>query len=314
MHAMRQAFLLFISAVPAILFLATRTLLVRAEDPTSCPDPPDKPASTMAAPRTAVILGATGAVGKELVHHLGQRVQWQRVLVLNRREVDYSRAGNGKVEQHVVKMEEGALEASAHQLLRDAKVDAVFITMGVGAASKASAETLEHVDVLMPTAFARGAKAAGVRHVGLLTAVGADAASDPGTGLARFVPFLPETSGGGKLYNKLKGRVEANVGALGFASATAFRPAALIGTPHTPWFIATASPLLDRVVPALYASSNINSVAAAMVFDAETRLDAHGAADGDADRAALNVVEGERLQAMYAAVPFEHGVVGGRGN
>ena len=59
-----------------------------------------------------------------------------------------------------------------------------------------------------------------------------------------------------------------------------FRPSALIGTPNTPGFVAAMFGVIDPVMPARYKSSDINTLAAAMVLDAEGRLLLSGAADG----------------------------------
>ena len=281
-------------------------------------DEPDEPAcATTMAPLTAAVLGATGAVGKEVVRHLSARPSWTRIIVLNRREVEYA---DSKVEQHVVKMDEATLEADTARILGNAGADAVFNTMGVGAASKADEATLRKVDVGLPSAFFKGAKAAGVRHASLLTAVGADASANPDSGWF----FVPKTAAGGPLYNHLKGVIEQRTATLNFASSSAFRPAALIGTPHTPKFIALVSPVFDRIVPAKYKSSNINTLAAAMVHDAETKLgaldDAAAVGAGDGTVAGANafpadahtIFEGANLHELYARVPFQHGKVGGK--
>ena len=254
------------------LLLSLLATIVAADEP-SC--------TSSMAPLTAAVLGATGAVGKEVVRHLSARPLWGRIIVLNRREVEYD--ADSKVEQHVVEMDEAPLHAATARILgANAGTDAVFVTMGVGAASKVDEATLRKVDVALPGAFFAGAKAAGARHASLLTAVGADAGANPGSGWF----FMPKTAAGGPLYNHLKGTIEQRAAQLQFASASAFRPAALIGTPHTPKAVAWVSPVFDRILPAKYKSSNINTLAAGMVFDAEQRLgalDAAAAAAGAGD-------------------------------
>ena len=49
-----------------------------------------------------------------------------------------------------------------------------FFYTGVGAPSKVTREELNLVDVLLPTAFCEVSKQCNVKHVSLLTAVGAD--------------------------------------------------------------------------------------------------------------------------------------------
>jgi NAD(P)-dependent dehydrogenase (short-subunit alcohol dehydrogenase family) len=250
--------------------------------------------------RVAAVLGGSGAVGKELVRHLVSRPgQWASIVVLNRRPVaDLNTLP--RVSEQIVSMDsEAKLESETERILKEANVDAVFNTMGVGAPSKAKEEELRRVDLALPAAFARGAKAAGASHFGLLTAVGADASAKPGG----FMGFF-KTSAGGGLYKHLKGSLEDTVKGLQFGSASTFRPAALIGTPNTPGAVAAVTPFFDRIVPAMYQSSQINTLAAAMVFDAESKLKLHG---GDAPASAFAVFEGAELQGTYAGLPFEHG-------
>ena len=72
--------------------------------------------------------------------------------------------------------------------------------MGAGQPSKLTAEQLKHIDLEVPTAFAKASKAAGsVRHMSLLTSVGADASCKPSR--------LTGTVAVGGLYLGLKGQV-----------------------------------------------------------------------------------------------------------
>ena len=241
---------------------------------------------------TAAVLGATGAVGKEVLAHLVKRSDWGKVIVVNRRHIDYK---SSKIEQHIVDMETETLKKSCTAVFKGA--DALFITMGVGAASKVNEEVLRKVDVDLPTACSEGAADAGVKHVSILTAIGANANAKAGTTL---FGILPKTRAGGGLYNQCKGKVEKNIGALPFpAGVSAFRPAALIGTPHTPKVISMISPFLDKVLPTVYRSSRINTLAGAMVLEAENRL-----ASGDAG---TRILEGKALHQLYKDIPFEHG-------
>lgn len=73
--------------------------------------------------------------------------------------------------------------------------------MGIGQPSKVTREELERVDLTIPTAFATASKAAGcVRHISLLSSVGADAEAKPSR--------LMGTAAGGGLYLRIKGKVK----------------------------------------------------------------------------------------------------------
>ena len=81
------------------------------------------------------------------------------------------------------------------------------------------------VDVTLPAAFSTGAKDAGVRHMSLLTAIGANASANIQSWWAKLLG----TSAGGPFYAYCKGSIENTVAGLGFESTAAFRPAALLG-------------------------------------------------------------------------------------
>eukprot|EP00550_Attheya_septentrionalis_P008550 CAMPEP_0198291350 /NCGR_PEP_ID=MMETSP1449-20131203/8908_1 /TAXON_ID=420275 /ORGANISM="Attheya septentrionalis, Strain CCMP2084" /LENGTH=254 /DNA_ID=CAMNT_0043989977 /DNA_START=38 /DNA_END=799 /DNA_ORIENTATION=+ len=250
-------------------------------------------ATSKSASLTAAVIGATGAVGKEIVHHLVKRDAWSKVIVLNRREVSYE---SSKVEQHIVSMDdETNLEETCKTLLSN--TDALFVTMGVGAPSKGDEETLKRVDVTMPSACARGAKTAGVQHVSILSAFGANINAKPAGFFSSKI--MPKTAAGGPLYNKCKGTVEQNMTSLHFPkSVSIFRPAALIGTPSTPGYVASLSKPLDLIVPIQFKSSDINTLAAAMVFDSENKLTS---SDTSSDEA--HIFEGKKLHDLYKSVP-----------
>ena len=239
---------------------------------------------------TAAVIGATGAVGKEVISHLVNRDVWGKVIVINHRHLEYS---SSKIEQHVIAM---ALESVRRECATLTHVDALFITMG-GAASKVSEDVFRKVNVVFPTVCSEGAREAGVKHVSILTALGANADAKPGK---TFSGTLPNTRAGGGLYNQCKGLVESNIRALKFPwGMSAFRPAALLGLPQTPGIVSMYLETLDKVVPANYKSSHINTVAAAMVYEAEQRAETKDRRD--------RIFQGETLQAMYCSVPFAHG-------
>lgn len=76
--------------------------------------------------RTCVVLGATGATGKELVYQLCQSKEWGRITIIHRRELDLKTFHTGldrgltelsedeknKVVQHVVNLDELKSEAN----------------------------------------------------------------------------------------------------------------------------------------------------------------------------------------------------------
>ena len=132
---------------------------------------------------------------------------------------------------------------------------------------QASKNELFRVDVTLPTAFARAARAANVRYAGVLTAVGTD--------ITASYSWVSRTNAGGGWYNHVKGQVEKNTADLGFpAGASMFRPSALLGSSHTPWIVAKLMSGVSGVLPAKYKPISVSDVGAAMAQDAVTRLTA----------------------------------------
>lgn len=260
--------------------------------------------------KTAAVLGATGAVGKEIVKSLTAR-GWEAVL-LNRREVaDVDGEGN-RIRQVVVPMKGGEgggpLESSCEEILRKEGVDAVFVSMGVGAPSKYGGEEgaalLKRVDVDLPTACARGArKVESVKHFSILTAVGADVKAVPDKSDSMF-GLISRARAGGGLYNHCKGKVEENIRSLGFPTFSTFRPAALLGTPNTPASVAFIMGLIDPILPSKWKCSDISILGEAMVKDAEDKLSAQEAGEV-ADTFEFDIFEGEPLHELYARVKRE---------
>eukprot|EP00904_Undaria_pinnatifida_P013794 jgi/Undpi1/9545/HiC_scaffold_27.g12001.m1 len=141
--------------------------------------------------------------------------------------------------------------------------------MGVGKPSKVSREELERVDLAIPTAFAKASRDAGcVRHISLLSSVGADASLKPGR--------LTGTTAGGGMYLGTKGKVEKNFEDVGLESAAFFRPAMLIGNANTPGWGPLASKLVTWMLPKKYKEIHIEALGGAMVKAAVLSLDKKG--------------------------------------
>jgi len=285
-------------------------------------------------------LGGTGAVGSEIVKKLIGRgeTNWDKIVLVNRRKTQ-NVTNDTRIKEYVVDMPEkdfgkmgdicgeiwqkeyGTLLNNSKNTSSSSSSSALFIAMGVGAASKVDEETLRRADLELPSACAKGMKkeinaafAASENkggnygknhhhhqhHVSLLSAVGADANAKPP--VWTFGGLLPKTRAGGGLYNQVKGQVEKNMENLDFPSFSVFRPAALIGTPHTPKIIEWISPVIDKIVPAMFKSSKIDVLASGMVWDAERKL-----LGGDTDsisvvskKTGMDVFEGEKLHNLYA--------------
>jgi uncharacterized protein YbjT (DUF2867 family) len=155
----------------------------------------------------AVVIGATGAVGGALVAELLTSPSCTEVLALARRASNTFDAlpGRDKLQWHVIELSK--IESMTRDTAHGCEV--AFCTMGVGQPRKVSAEEHWRVDVEYARAFARGAAAAGVRHISLLSSVGAKFSSS-------------------NRYLHVKGAAEKAVIDAGIPRTSLFRPSLLV--------------------------------------------------------------------------------------
>lgn len=136
--------------------------------------------------------------------------------------------------------------------LSDANV--AFCTIGHGSSRKSNKEDLLRVDATIPGEFARRCKASGVSYYCLMTAVGADESSQ--------WSWTTKTAAGGGWYNHVKGVAERLTIEAGLPYLMIARPAALLGSPHTPSIMGFVP---NALVPRKYSSANVVDIAGGMV-------------------------------------------------
>lgn len=210
-------------------------------------------------PRTAILLGASGSVGKELLAELERSNAFDRIIVLARKPLDQPHGPQVAV-QLVPKMAPSELERTVVDALRTSDAEAIgFSVLGVGAGTaKLTLEEHRAVDVELNAAFARGLKASGkVRHLLLMSAIGADASASTRGGAA-----------GTPRYSRVKGEAEAAVKAQGPAVVSIFRPAMILGSKHTPGILAAIIPLFKVITPTRFRSIRTTEIARAMMVAA----------------------------------------------
>ncbi len=217
----------------------------------------------------AIVLGASGSVGLALVRELLRDDQFDPIVIVTRRTLaDVVKAARdaGKTLRECVvpDMNPGALEAATIEALRTIEGDVEgFSTLGIGA-NTAKITLAEHraVDVDLNAAFARGLKASGkVKHMGLMTALGADpTAKETGSGAA-----------GRARYNRVKGEAEQAVRAAGPSVVSVFQPAMIIGSQHTPGIAEKIVPLFSFITPARFKSITVDEIAKAMIAVAKAK-------------------------------------------
>jgi uncharacterized protein YbjT (DUF2867 family) len=197
----------------------------------------------------AVIVGATGAVGSALVGELLCSSACREAIAVTRRPFD-AFPGAAKLRVHIVDFER--LERATTEISKSC--EAAFCTMGIGQPRKVAFDEFWRVDVEYAGAFARGAAAAGVRHISLLSSVGADAAS--------LNPYL-----------RAKGTAERVVEQAGIARTSFFRPSLLV-TRKARYGVQdrvtqAVFPIVSPLLPQRYHQVRVEDLARAMRINAE---------------------------------------------
>lgn len=150
--------------------------------------------------KTALLVGATGLIGKQLLELLEKDAYYEKVFVLTRKPL----AVSGKCENKVVNFD--ALD----EMLSTVKADDVFCCLGTTMKVAGSKEAFRKVDYTYPLLTAQYSKQHGASQYLLVSALGAHKNSSV-------------------FYNKVKGEVEEAIGALGFTGYHIFRPSLLLG-------------------------------------------------------------------------------------
>jgi uncharacterized protein YbjT (DUF2867 family) len=213
--------------------------------------------------QAAVVLGASGSVGKALIKELIGNGSFKQIVTLVRRsqpdQVAMARdAGVELRETLVPAMDSDGLETATTNVVRSLEGKVIgFSVLGIGAGTaKLTIDEHRAVDVHLNTALARGLKASGrVEHLAFMSAAGANpTASALGSGAA-----------GMSRYAHVKGEAEESVKENGPAVVSIFRPAMIIGSQHTPWLLEKVLPAFSFVTPAKFKSITVQQIAKAMV-------------------------------------------------
>lgn len=155
----------------------------------------------MANPETTVLIaGATGMVGGYALGRLEGRAGVERIVPVGRRA---PAATGPHITPQIVDF--AALPSTAPIPARTA-----LCALGTTLKKAGSEEAFIAVDFKAVTAFARWAKAGGVKVFGLVSSLGADARAS-------------------SLYMRVKGEAEDTIAALGFPTFIALRPGLLLG-------------------------------------------------------------------------------------
>ncbi len=150
--------------------------------------------------RTALLAGATGLVGRELLSLLLDDSDVAEVVALTRRPLA---TPHPKLQQGIVAFDQLASFALP-------PVDDFYCCLGTTIKQAGSEQAFREVDLLYPVAIARMALAAGASRCLFVSAMGANPQSHV-------------------FYNRTKGELEAELAQLPFLTVFAFRPSLLAG-------------------------------------------------------------------------------------
>lgn len=214
--------------------------------------PPDStlPLAEAVTPYSAIVLGATGNVGRRIVHLLTQDPLCQKVVLVTRRNTGHFT--HPKVSEVVVNMDRLEQELAP----RIPKVDIALAAFGIGKGTATmSDDEVRKIEVSYPQAFCRAAKAAGATVGGVMTAAGANARS-------------------AMRYARILGEKEDAVSSVNFRFLGLYRPAVILGNSNTPGFLNRIMPLLHWAMPSKYHSIHKNDLARAMVTQSQQAFQA----------------------------------------
>lgn len=152
--------------------------------------------------RSAVVFGATGLVGKTLVHELLLRQEYERVVAVTRKDTGLR---NSKLEQIMIT---DFSNLSDHE--RKLKADDFFCCIGTTIRTAGSKEAFKLVDLGIPVHIAKIAQDMAIPNLVIISSVGAD----------------PES---GNFYLRTKGEMEMEVRKIYKGNLKIIRPSLLLG-------------------------------------------------------------------------------------
>ena len=196
--------------------------------------------------KTALLAGATGLIGSQLLELLLKDNRYKKVIAMSRRPLN---SNHPKLENVVIDFDSLAEQSDA------LRADDVFCCLGTTMKQAGSQKAFYKVDFEYPLQIAKIAQALGARQYFLVTALGANRKSSI-------------------YYNRVKGEIEEAVGNQDFESYHIFRPSFLQGPriESRPAEQATNTffKMFGFLVPRKFKAIDSVKVARAMLFKAKS--------------------------------------------
>lgn len=212
----------------------------------------------------ALVVGSTGATGSKVVEKLASSDAWH-VTAISRRPLND--VESSRLETVIVN------DISEFQTDGTQKYDALFVCLGTTRGVAGSAEAFVDVEVGMTAKAIAAAKTAGVRHVGVVSAQGANPNA-----------WVPSNAIHPMLYIRTLGQKELAVRAGGFQSVSIFRPGMLNRL--------RGDRLWENIVNNFGLGLRVDILAASIVADAEHQLLRQEEEDPLAFRCDVRIFEG----------------------
>lgn len=201
---------------------------------------------------SAVVLGSTGNVGRQIVNLLSANSAVRQVVVVNRRRTGQFEGASTVREVVVPDMDE--LAEAAEHAASEVGAAVGFCAIGVGKGSRKMPDSqVRKVEIEYPAAFAKGCKAAGIISLGVLSAAGVDSKS-----------WLK--------YVRIIGEKEQAVIAVGVPALSLYKPSVILGNSNTPSYLNSVFPAVEWLLPSRYHSIHKNELARAMVEGTQKAL------------------------------------------
>jgi len=149
----------------------------------------------------AIVLGATGLIGNELLQLLEEDIRFEKIELISRRELELKEM---KVVNHVVDFDK------MKSLPIEGQCDVLFVAFGTTLKTAGSKDTQWKIDVDIPSKVMKLAKANGVKQCVLISAMGVSERS----------PFF---------YSRMKATLDRNARETGFDKLIILKPSVLEG-------------------------------------------------------------------------------------
>ena len=151
--------------------------------------------------KTAIVFGATGLVGRELLYELIKDVRYKAVKVFTRRELHIEHI---KLIENIVDVE------NVDEYGDEIKGDDLFICLGTTRAKAGSVKRVEELDRTLPFRISKAALLNGVKNIAVVSSIGAN----------------PESR---NYYYRIKGMMEKDIISMDFSRKLVLRPSILLG-------------------------------------------------------------------------------------